>query len=41
MLATARRAELLDQLARERGERIETMPGDITDARHRQLLVSG
>jgi hypothetical protein len=32
-LATARRAGLLDQLARECGERIDVMPGDITDAR--------
>jgi hypothetical protein len=32
-LATARRAGLLDQLARECGERIDVMPGHITDAR--------
>ncbi len=36
MLATARRADLLDELARECSERIEVMPGDITDASHRQ-----
>src|SRR5271169_5771757 len=39
VLATARRADLLDGLARECGERIEVMPGDITDASHRQALV--
>ena len=39
VLATARRADLLDQLARECGERIEVMPGDITDASHRQALA--
>ena len=35
----ARRADLLDDLARECGERIETVPGDITDARHREVLA--
>jgi NAD(P)-dependent dehydrogenase (short-subunit alcohol dehydrogenase family) len=39
VLATARRAELLDQLARECGDRIDVMPGDITDASHRQALA--
>ena len=39
VLATARRADLLDELARECGERIEVMPGDITDASHRQALA--
>jgi NAD(P)-dependent dehydrogenase (short-subunit alcohol dehydrogenase family) len=39
VLATARRADLLGQLARECGERIEVMPGDITDASHRQALA--
>jgi NAD(P)-dependent dehydrogenase (short-subunit alcohol dehydrogenase family) len=39
VLATARRAELLDELARECGERIEVMPGDITDTAHRQALA--
>ena len=39
VLATARRADLLDQLARECGERIEVMPGDIADASHRQALA--
>ena len=39
VLATARRADLLNELARECGERIETMPGDITDASHRQALA--
>ena len=39
VLATARRADLLDGLARECGKRIEVMPGDITDAAHRQALA--
>ena len=39
VLATARRADLLDELGRECGERIEVMPGDITDASHRQALA--
>jgi len=39
VLATARRADLLDQLARECGERIDVMPGDITDPSHRQALA--
>ncbi len=39
VLVTARRADLLGELARECGERIETVPGDITDERHRQALA--
>ena len=39
MLATARRTDLLDELARECGERIEVMSGDITSASHRQALA--
>jgi len=39
VLVTARRVGLLDQLARECGERIEVMPGDITYASHRQALA--
>ena len=39
VLATARRADLLEKLASECGERIEVMPGDITDAAHRQALT--
>jgi NAD(P)-dependent dehydrogenase (short-subunit alcohol dehydrogenase family) len=39
VLVTARRADLLDELARECGERIEVMPGDITDASHREALA--
>jgi NAD(P)-dependent dehydrogenase (short-subunit alcohol dehydrogenase family) len=39
VVVTARRAELLDGLARECGERIEPAPGDITDAGHRQALA--
>ena len=39
VLATARRADLLDELARQCGERIEVMPGDITDTSHRQALA--
>ena len=36
VLATARRADLLDELTRECDEQIEVMPGDITDASHQQ-----
>jgi len=39
VVATARRADLLDELASECGERIETIAGDITDAHHRKTLV--
>jgi short chain dehydrogenase len=39
VLVTARRGGRLDELASECGERIETMTGDITDARHRQALA--
>jgi NADP-dependent 3-hydroxy acid dehydrogenase YdfG len=39
VLATARRADLLGELARDCGERIEVLPGDITDAAHRQALA--
>src|SRR5215469_9021655 len=39
VLATARRADLLDELSRQCGERIEVMPGDITDSAHRQALA--
>jgi NAD(P)-dependent dehydrogenase (short-subunit alcohol dehydrogenase family) len=39
VLATARRADLLGELVLECGERIEVMPGDITDASHRQALA--
>ena len=39
VLVTARRADLLGELARERGERIHPMPGDIADERHRQALA--
>jgi NAD(P)-dependent dehydrogenase (short-subunit alcohol dehydrogenase family) len=39
VLATARRANLLNELARQCGERIEVMPGDITDTSHRQALA--
>jgi NAD(P)-dependent dehydrogenase (short-subunit alcohol dehydrogenase family) len=39
VLVTARRGDLLDDLARECGERIEVIPGDITDAAHRQALA--
>ncbi len=39
ILATARRGDRLDELASALGERIETMAGDITDARHRQALA--
>jgi len=39
VLATARRADLLSELARECGGQIEVMPGDITSASHRQALA--
>jgi NAD(P)-dependent dehydrogenase (short-subunit alcohol dehydrogenase family) len=39
VLVTARRGDRLDELVSECGERIETMTGDITDARHRQALA--
>jgi NAD(P)-dependent dehydrogenase (short-subunit alcohol dehydrogenase family) len=39
VLVTARRGDRLDELASECGERIETMTGDITDARHREALA--
>ena len=39
VLVTARRGDPLDELAAECGERIETMTGDITDARHREALA--
>jgi NAD(P)-dependent dehydrogenase (short-subunit alcohol dehydrogenase family) len=39
VLATARRPDRLDELARECGGRIEVMPGDITDASHREALT--
>lgn len=39
VLVTARRGDLLDDLARECGERVEVIPGDITDAAHRQALA--
>jgi NAD(P)-dependent dehydrogenase (short-subunit alcohol dehydrogenase family) len=39
VVATARRADRLDELAAGCGERIETIAGDITDARHRQTLI--
>ncbi len=40
VVATARRGQRLDELASELGERIETIPGDITDARHREALAA-
>jgi NAD(P)-dependent dehydrogenase (short-subunit alcohol dehydrogenase family) len=39
VIATARRAERLDELADECGDRMEAMAGDITDPGHRQALV--
>ena len=39
VVATARRAERLDELARECGERLTTITGDITDVAHRHQLV--
>src|SRR6516165_5434197 len=39
VVATARRADHLGELAEECGERIETIAGDITDADHRAALM--
>ena len=39
VVATARRADRLDDLAGECGERMETIAGDITDVHHRHALV--
>jgi NAD(P)-dependent dehydrogenase (short-subunit alcohol dehydrogenase family) len=39
VVATARRAERLDELASDCGERMETLPGDITTIDHRHALI--
>ena len=39
VVATARRSDRLADLARECGERIETVAGDITEANHRLALI--
>jgi NAD(P)-dependent dehydrogenase (short-subunit alcohol dehydrogenase family) len=39
VIVTARRADLLDELAGECQTRMETLAGDITDAGHRQALA--
>jgi hypothetical protein len=39
VIATARRADRLEELARDCGTRIQTIDGDITDPNHRQALV--
>jgi len=39
VVATARRADRLDEMSSECGERIETIAGDITDAQHRHALI--
>jgi NAD(P)-dependent dehydrogenase (short-subunit alcohol dehydrogenase family) len=39
VVATARRADRLDELARGYSERMETMAGDITDGEHRVRLI--
>ena len=39
VLATARRTDLLAELARQCGERMLVMPGDITSTSHRQALA--
>ena len=39
VVATARRADRLDELASECGNRIETIAGDITDGHHRSTLI--
>jgi NAD(P)-dependent dehydrogenase (short-subunit alcohol dehydrogenase family) len=40
VVATARRADRLDELAGECGDRIETIAGDITDVHHRHALLA-
>lgn len=39
VVATARRADLLDAVANDCGDRVETMAGDITDADHRRAVI--
>jgi len=39
VIATARRADRLEELARDCGTRIQTIAGDVTDPHHRQALV--
>lgn len=39
VIVTARRADRLDELARECGTKMETLAGDITDPAHRQRLA--
>jgi NAD(P)-dependent dehydrogenase (short-subunit alcohol dehydrogenase family) len=39
VIATARRADRLEELAQQCGSRVETLAGDITDPRHRQALA--
>jgi len=39
VIATARRADRLDELARHCGKRIQTMAGDIADPHHRQAVM--
>ncbi|HZU80821.1 MAG TPA: SDR family NAD(P)-dependent oxidoreductase, partial [Acidimicrobiales bacterium] len=39
VVATARRADVLEETARELGGGVEVLAGDITDARHRQALT--
>jgi NAD(P)-dependent dehydrogenase (short-subunit alcohol dehydrogenase family) len=40
VLVTARRADLLRELVQECGSRIEALPGDIADRRHRESLAA-
>jgi len=39
VIVTARRADLLEELARECGDRIETLAGDIAEPRHRERIA--
>src|SRR5579872_1882201 len=39
VVVTARRGDLLEELARGCGDRIDPIPGDITSAAHREALV--
>jgi NAD(P)-dependent dehydrogenase (short-subunit alcohol dehydrogenase family) len=39
VIATARRADLLEELAQHCGDRIQTIAGDIADPHHRQAVI--
>ena len=39
VIVTARRADLLEELAQDCGSRIQTIAGDIADPHHRQAVI--